>query len=70
LLDAFEHTDYNLQRFSNKIVKVEEFVGTNTPTFTSTDHGDSVSSCSEKLKKCNLFELQEPKYSQMLASCR
>jgi Ca2+-binding EF-hand superfamily protein len=69
LLDAFERTDYALQRFGNKIAKVEEFVAANNPVFTATDYGDSVQSCSELLKKCEVFEMQAPKYSTMLKSC-
>lgn len=39
------------------------------PVFTSADYGDSVQSCSELLKKCEVFEIQAPKYSTMLKSC-
>mmetsp|Transcript_3128 Transcript_3128/g.6308 ORF Transcript_3128/g.6308 Transcript_3128/m.6308 type:complete len:863 (+) Transcript_3128:40-2628(+) len=68
LLDAFEHTDYALQRFTNKVTKVEEFVENSSPLFSSAT-GSSVSECEALLKKCTAFEAQQPKYAQMLASC-
>jgi len=70
LLDSFEKTDYNLQRFNNKITKVDEFIKANVGVFTSTNYGDSVSSCTNLLKKVQLFEQQTPKYQTMLASCK
>ena len=68
LLDSFEHTDYALQRFGNKIVKVEDFVSTSEPLFNG-DAGKSVQECEALMKKCTVFLSQQPKYSAMLTSC-
>ncbi|GMH61705.1 hypothetical protein TrRE_jg4983 [Triparma retinervis] len=68
LLDAFEHTDYALQRFTNKIVKIEDFCASSSPLFSSAP-GASVAECQALLKKCVAFEAQQPKYATMLASC-
>ena len=69
LLDAFEHTDYAMQRFGNKIEKVDAFVALNAPVFAANDYGTSVETCHALLKKCSNFKSQAPRYTTMMTSC-
>ncbi len=69
LLDAFEHTDFALQRLNAKVAKVEAFCEANEPVFASGDYGDSVAVCTDLKVKVSIFEQQQPKYKTTLDSC-